>query len=58
MAVIESPERKKKTLVKLSAITGTTPDTIERGRWKKSSDGMVLPSQIRRYIEAHQRDLV
>ena len=32
-------------------INGRTPDTLERGRHKKTTDGMVTPGDVRRYIE-------
>lgn len=43
------------TTVSLSDLTGLTPHLIERGRWKKTQDGMVTPGHVRAYIEAHLR---
>jgi hypothetical protein len=34
----------------LTFVTGNTSDNIERGRWKKTSDGMVTPAMIARGI--------
>lgn len=36
--------------VKLNEITGRDWDTIERGQWKKTSDGMVTPKHIAEYL--------
>jgi len=33
-------------------ITGGTWDTLERGRWKRTQDGMVTPSMIEDYIRS------
>ena len=49
-AVIKAPSGIKK-VVSLSDIKGLTPDDIERGRWKKNSDGMIRPGEVRKYIE-------
>jgi hypothetical protein len=38
--------------VPLDAITGRTPETIERGRYKQTTDGMVTPADMRRYLES------
>ena len=32
-------------------IKGLSPDDFERGKWKKTSDGMITPSEIKAYIE-------
>ncbi len=32
-------------------VTGRSPDTVERGLWKKTSDCSVTPQDIRLYIE-------
>lgn len=31
-------------------VNGRTPSDLERGRHKKTSDGMVTPADVRRYI--------
>lgn len=31
-------------------VTGRTPDMLARGRAKSSSDGMVTPADVRKYI--------
>jgi hypothetical protein len=38
-----------------STITGRTPDTLERGRWKKTTDGMVLPSHVKAWLKQRNR---
>ena len=35
-----------KLVMPLTFVTGNTTDNIERGRWKKTSDGMVTPGMI------------
>jgi hypothetical protein len=37
--------------VKVPQLLGTSWDTWERGQWKRTSDGMITPSDVRRYIE-------
>lgn len=51
--VIYSPsnEGPVKHAVSISDVTGRTLDAVERGRWKKTSDGMVTPRQVAKYIE-------
>lgn len=41
-----------KHVVDISTITGRSWDTIERGRWKRTMDGAVLPSDIRKCVLA------
>jgi hypothetical protein len=43
---MEARSGNTKLAVPLSQVTGRSPDTLERGRWKKTSDGMVTPDQI------------
>jgi hypothetical protein len=43
----------KKVIVNYSTLTGRTPDLIERGQWKGTSDGMVTPEHVRHYIRKH-----
>ena len=43
-----------KLVIPLTFATGNTSDNIERGRWKKTADGMVTPGMI---AEAIQRCL-
>lgn len=50
-AVIYDPA-KRRYVIALPDITGSSHYTIERGRRKKTQDGMVLPSEIRSYIES------
>jgi hypothetical protein len=40
-----------KDVVDIATLTRRSWDTIERGRWKGTPDGSVLPSDIRRYLE-------
>jgi len=52
-AVIRTDDQgyKDTRVVPLSELTGRTPDTIERGRRKKTSDGMITPGHIKEFIE-------
>lgn len=47
--VLRAPDGKKK-VVSSSTVTGRSPDTFDRGQWKKTSDGMVRPSDVVAYI--------
>lgn len=38
----------KKHLIGLSELKGAD---VNRGRWKKTSDGMICPSDVRRFID-------
>ena len=38
--------------VDLSRLTGRDWDTLERGQYKRTQDGMVYPSHIRDYIDS------
>lgn len=49
--VISNPITTKKHLVGLSTLTGRASDVVERGRWKKTSDGMIKPSDVKKFIE-------
>ena len=40
--------------VPLTEIKGVGWDAIERGHWKKTSDGMVFPSEVAAYILGSQ----
>ena len=33
-------------------IKGVTPDTLERGHWKRTSDGMLTPFEVADYIKS------
>lgn len=35
----------------ITDLTGQRPDDLERGRWKKTSDGMVTPRHIKDYLQ-------
>jgi hypothetical protein len=37
----------------VAEVKGLTPDQVDRGRWKQTSDGMLTPSEVRAYIDAH-----
>lgn len=41
----------QKLLVNNMALTGLTQETIERGRWKRTTDGTVTPRMVREYID-------
>src|SRR5580704_5242866 len=51
-AVIVAPSGCK-SVVLLSALTGRSQDTLDRGRRKQTSDGMVMPEHVRDYILGH-----
>ena len=51
-AVIKSPDNKK-TVVAYTKLTGRSWDILERGQYKKTSDGMVTPKHIKDYIQKH-----
>lgn len=51
-AVIWNPVGRKHA-VELDALRGLTHDLIDRGRWKKTTDGMIRPSHVERYIASH-----
>lgn len=53
-AVIKSPDGKRSD-VRLAAIKGGTPNDFERGQWKRTSDGMVTPSEVKVWILANLR---
>lgn len=46
---IINPEEVK-THVNCGVLKGMTPDNFDRGKWKKTSDGMVTPKHIKKYI--------
>ena len=48
---ITSPRTGKSVVVDVAAITGRSPSDFERGRYKRTSDGMVKPGHIKGYIE-------
>lgn len=37
-------------VAKACDVKGVTPDTFERGRYKKSSDGQIKPSDIKKFL--------
>jgi len=49
-AVIKNPRTGKKTIVNYLKLTGRDWNTIERGQWKRTSDGMVTPGHVKAYI--------
>ncbi len=53
--VIKSPASKK-IVVGFCKLTGRSWDIIERGQWKKTTDGMVTPKDVRIYIQKHLRN--
>ena len=56
--VIQLPGSIKKITVMAADIKGITPDSVDRGRWKKTSDGMIRPGEVKSYIEKNLSDLV
>jgi hypothetical protein len=55
-AVLVAPNGHK-SVVFLKTLTGRDPDLIDRGRRKKTSDGMIMPAEIKRYIRGHAAEL-
>lgn len=49
-AVIRNPRTGKKTIVDYAKLTGRDWNTIERGQWKRTTDGMVTPADVKAYI--------
>jgi hypothetical protein len=41
-----------KIVVSNAKLKGVSEEVWERGQWKKTSDGMITPSDIKRYIKA------
>lgn len=49
--VIQEPEGLK-CYIDCSKFHGNqTPDDFDRGKWKGTSDGMIKPSEVKKYIE-------
>jgi hypothetical protein len=55
-AVIVAPNGEK-NVVSLTTLTGRSPDIIERGQWKGTRDGMVVPDHVRNYVRRHRAKL-
>lgn len=49
---IRSPKNKS-TIVDHSKLTGKPWSTIERGQWKRTSDGMITPKDVETYIRKY-----
>ena len=43
----------KSTVVGYEDLTGRSSAVIERGQWKKTTDGMVKPGHVRGWIRKH-----
>ena len=56
-AVIIAPNGQK-SVVSLTTLTGRSPDTIERGQWKGTRDGMVVPDHVRNHVRRHRAELL
>lgn len=39
------------TVVRNDRLKGVTPDTYERGQWKRTQDGQLYPSEVKSWIE-------
>jgi hypothetical protein len=44
-----------KVYIQCHKVKGLTPDEYDRGKWKKTSDGMITPSELKAYIERNFR---
>jgi hypothetical protein len=49
-SVLRAPDGKR-TVVDDSTLTGRSWNTLERGHWKRTSDGTISPSDVKAYIE-------
>lgn len=45
-------------VVPITMVTGGTPDSLERGRWKKTREGMVTPREIARFLMSSQWEML
>lgn len=52
------PNQIRKFTVEASLVAERKPEDLERGKWKKSSDGMIKPSDVKRYIEKNLSEIV
>ena len=50
--VIAYSERGERRCAGAWAIRGMDPDTFDRGQWKRTSDGMVRPSDVAKWLSA------
>lgn len=48
--VLRNPRDEKKMILTLEKVTGRSSDTIEKGRKKGTSDGMVTPADLKTFI--------
>jgi hypothetical protein len=55
--VIVTPDGRK-SFVDFVTLTGRSWGTLERGQWKGTSDGMVTPEHVKRYIRKHRDTLL
>ena len=53
-AVLFPPDGSRKLVVPLNTLTGRSWHILERGQWKKTSDGMIGPGDVRRYLESNE----
>lgn len=51
--IIRHPVTGKKSFIFGHVVRGVTADTFERGRYKRTRDGVVLPRDVKKYIEEH-----
>jgi len=42
--------RGRKLIKRAHEVAGRTPDVLERGQWKKTSDGMITPADVERFV--------
>lgn len=49
--VLREPDTNRAIVVHNWEIKGCTPDVFERGKWKRTSDGMIKPGRVQYYIE-------
>ncbi len=49
--VLRHPDTNAAIVVPNWEIKGCSPDIFERGKYKKTSDGMIKPGRVRYYVE-------
>jgi len=52
--VVKTPDGKRFN-IGCHEVKGLSPDDFDKGKWKKTSDGMITPSELKAYIERRFR---
>ncbi len=48
--VLKNPRDEKKMILTLARVTGRSQEVLDRGKRKKTTDGMVTPADIKAFI--------